>query len=212
MKQPRILKRHKVSSAHIDSTGAVGFVVGALACSIFIAAISWRVVNPWWLGTAMMAVALYEIVIIWAMNQFWDTTRIFAVFLVNMASLSLIIGLVPLFFEIELPQALPVLGFWTQYGLEITLKNPGVVAVSYSSLAIMCGLFSQTAFVLLEKASIVTKIKRTLRLGTIDLWVDVMLDRFAFWMDTASKPWFLVPLVLLVILCVIVVGSAALIA
>jgi hypothetical protein len=212
MKQPRILKRHKVSSAHIDSTGAVGFVVGALACSIFIAAISWRVVNPWWLGTAMMAVALYEIVIIWAMNQFWDATRIFGVALVNLASLLLIIGLVPLFFQVELPHALPILGVWTQYGLEITLKNPGVVAVSYSTLAIISGSIGYVAFLLLEKASIMSKIKHTLRLGAVDLWVDVMLDRFAFWMDTASKPWFLVPLVLLIALCAVVVGSAALIA
>lgn len=210
-KRPSTLKRHKTSSAHIDSTVAVGFIVGALVCSIFIATISWRVVNPWWLGTAMMAIAIYQMIILWAMHQFWDATRIFGVFLVNLMSLSLIIGLVPLFFQIELPQALPILGVWTQYGWEITWANPGAVATSYAVLAALSGVAGQVVFMLLEKLPIMSSMKRTLRLYAIDLWIDVTLDKFAFWMDTASRPWFLVPFVLLIVLCGVVVGGAALV-
>lgn len=202
------LKRHKTGSAYIDSTLAVGFLLGVLACSIFIASISWRAINPWWLGTAMATVAIYQMMIIWIINQYWDPFRIMGVFLINIAYLAIIIGIVPMIFQVQLPQALPILGGWTQYGITILLTNPGAVAISYGVLAMYAGGAFMFIFSYIEKIPGVARAKKALRLDVVDLWVDVLLDRFAFWIDTQSRPWFLVPLILLVTLCAIVVGSA----
>lgn len=205
-------KRHAMSPAYIDSSLVTGYLLGVILFSVWIAAITQNVINPVWLGVATASVAIYQMLIYWLLRQYWEPDKIFFIFTTNIASLSIILLAVGLMTGIQLPADLPVFSviIWLA-GLQATVYDPGLVAVSYALIALITGLLGVFFVALFDDSPVIMKLKKVLGLARLDLLVDKALDKYSFWMDRGSRAWLVTPLVLLILLSVIVVGGAGLI-
>lgn len=205
-------QRNSYSGAYIDSTLVAAFIIGLVAFAVWIAYETSAVINPWWLGGSIAAIGIYQMLIFWVMRQYWDVHRIFIIFIINIISLGLILGLVGLIFNVRLPVDLPILNV-TLYlaGIEATSFSPGAVALSYSVIGILSGSIAAFIAMLVENTRPVVKVKKWLKLDTLDLIIDNKLDDNAFFLENDALFWMAVPTILLVIINVVVVGSAALI-
>jgi len=203
--------RHAWSPAYIDS-GLIGaYILGVIIFAVWISYITQAVIAPWWLGTSIVAVTLYEMMILWLIRQYWEADKIFAIFTSNIVCLSLVFLIVELVTQVRLPTDLPAFSVLVYLsGIEATSVNPGVVAVSYALIAVFSGLIVMSLYALVDNTAAVTRLKRALMLDKIDLAIDSFLDRYSFWMLNRRYPWFVTPQVLLVLLLAVVVGLAAL--
>ncbi|MFZ1250375.1 MAG: hypothetical protein WAR37_02925 [Candidatus Microsaccharimonas sp.] len=208
-----VTKRTPYSTAYIDSTLVVAFLAGLVAFAVWIAWQTAGVINPWWLGGSIIAVGIYQMLIFWVMQQYWEADRILGIFTTNIVCLGLILGLVGVVFGIRLPVDLPILNF-TLYlaGIEATSFSPGAVALSYGFIGLIVGIVVALIVATFENSRFIKHLKQLLRLDRLDLRIDLLLDRYSFWMENYSKTaWIVTPTVLLIIVTVLVVGSAALI-
>lgn len=205
-------KRHTYSTAYIDSTLVVAFIAGLVAFAVWIAWQTAGVINPWWLGGSIIAIGLYQMIIFWLMRQYWDVHRIFIIFALNIVCLGLILALVGFVFDVQLPVDLPILNT-TLYlaGIEATSYSPGSVAISYTVVGLFCGYFVMIAAMFVENTRWAKKVKKWLRLDRLDLAIDTKLDDGAFAVENTWYVWLITPIVLLVLLNIVVVGSASLI-
>jgi hypothetical protein len=204
-------KRYSESSAYIDSTLVAAFVIGLIAFATWIAFETSSVINPLWLGGSIIAVGIYEMIIYWLMRQYWDVHRIFIIFIINIVSLGLILGLVGIVFDVRLPVDLPVLNF-TLYlsGIEATSFSPGAVALSYTVIGLFSGYVVMLIAMLIENTRPAMKIKQWFKLDRLDYIIDTKLDKHSFFLENTSFFWLVAPIILLVALNVVVVGSASL--
>ncbi len=204
-------KRHSFSTAYIDSTLVVAFIIGLVAFAVWIAWETANVINPWWLGGSIIAIGIYEMIILWFMRQYWDVHRIFIIFIINIICLGLILSFVGYVFNVRLPVDLPILNV-TLYlaGIEATSFSPGSVAISYTVIGLFSGYITMFISMAVENTQPVKKIKKWLKLDQLDLIIDSKLDDNSFLLENSSFFWVIAPIALLVLLNVVVVGTASL--
>ena len=204
-------QRYSYSTAYIDSTLVVAFIAGLVAFAVWIAWQTAGVINPWWLGGSIIAVGIYEMIIFWLMRQYWDVHRIFIIFIINVVSLGLILGFVGIVFGVRLPVDLPILNV-TYYlaGIEATSFSPGAVALSYTVVGLFSGFIVMLIAIAIEDTRLAKRLKKQLKLDKLDLVIDTKLDDNSFFLENSSMFWVIAPIVLLIVLNVVVVGSASL--
>lgn len=211
-KTATLKSRHAWSPAYVDSTMVVLFILGAAIFSFGIAYATRFTISPLWLGPSIMAIVLYQLAILWLIRQYWEVNRIMFIFTTNVICLGLIFGFFEFIFSVRLPTDMPVLNYILHaYGITVTSLSPGVVALSYATVAILSGGIMLLNAVWIERLPGYEKVKRLLRLDTIDLLIDHRLDSYSFWMDRGEKAWLMTPQVLLVATLVVVLGLAVLI-
>lgn len=204
-------QRYSSSDAYIDSTQVAAFIIGLVAFAIWIAWATAQVINPWWLGGSIIAIGVYEMIILWFMRQYWDVHRIFIIFLMNILSLGLILSLVEVVFNVRLPVDLPILNLtFSLAGIEATSLSPGAVALSYAIIGLISGFISVFIAAVVENTRLAKNIKTWLKLDQLDLAIDTKLDNNSFWLENSSFFWLIAPIALLIALSVVVVGSASL--
>lgn len=212
MKITQTLRRFAKSSAYIDSGLVAGYVLAGALFAGWIAYETRFVINPIWLGGSIMVVLLYQLMIYWLLLQYFEVDRIMTIFTLNIVSLLLIVWLVGAVAHINLPTSLPVLTWaGSVTGQSILSSDPGWVALSYSVIAVLCGMAGVTLVALVETLPGVAQLKRKLALDKIDLLIDVLLHRLSGWVSLNASAWVMLPLSLLAGLLVLVVGGAALI-
>lgn len=212
MKMTQTLRRFAKSSAYIDSGLVTGYVLAAAVFAAWIAYETRFVINPVWLGGSIMVVVAYQLMIYWLLLQYFEVDRIMTIFTINIVSLLLIVWLVGVVTHINLPATLPVLTWaGSVTGQTILSSDPGWVALSYSAIAVFCGVIGVVMAGLVEAFPGVAALKQKLALDKADLLVDVLLHRLSGWVSLNASAWVMLPLALLAGLLVLVVGGAALI-
>lgn len=205
-------KRHASSPAYIDSTMVVLFIFGAAVFAAGIAYATRNTISPLWLGPSIMAIVLYEMVILWLIRQYWEVNRIMFIFMTNIVCLSLIFAFFEFILNVRLPTDMPVLNYILySYGIQAESVSPGIVAMSYAELALICGLIALFNAVWIERLPGYEWAKRKLRLDALDYVIDRRLDDYSFWMDNGKRAWLITPQILLVITLAVIIGLAALI-
>lgn len=205
------LRRLAKSSAYIDSGLVAGYMLGGALFAGWIAYETRFVINPVWLGGSILVVLMYQLMIYWLLLQYFEVERIMGIFTINIVSLLLIVWLVGAVAQINLPTSLPVLT-WVGgvTGQSILSSDPGWVALSYSVIAMLCGIAGTCVMTVIEMVPLAEWAKRRMRLDRADLWIDVTLHRLSGWVALRELAWILFPLSLLSGLLVLVVGGAAL--
>lgn len=212
MKTMQKIRRFAKSSAYIDSGLVVGYALGGALFTVWIAYETRHVINPIWLGGSIAVVLLYQLMIYWLLLQYFEVDRIMTIFAINIASLLLIVWFVGAVAHINLPTILPVLTWIGGVtGQAILSSDPGWVAISYSVLALCCGVAGLFTVSLFEELPGASWLKRKMRLDQVDLWIDTTLHRLSGWVSLDTFAWVLLPMSLLAILLALVVGGAALI-
>lgn len=205
-------KRYASSPAYVDSTMVVLFIFGAAVFAGGIAYMTRTTISPLWLGPSIMAIVLYEMAILWLLRQYWEINRIMFIFMTNVVCLSLIFMFFEFVMNARLPTSMPILNYILYaHGIKAESVSPGLVAMSYAELALICGLIGLFNAVWIERLPGYEWAKRTLRLDRLDYVIDRRLDDYSFWMDKGNLSWLVTPQILLVITLAVVIGLAALI-
>ena len=208
----RRLKRFRMPGAHIDSTLVVAYAVGVIAFAVSVAYATRGVISPYWLGTTIVALALYQLAIFWVMLQSWEIDRIMTVFVINILSLGIIMSAISYLLNISLPVDLPVLSIMVHLaGIEATSASPGAVGLSYATLAIQVGLLLMIVVSQIENMRYIDRAKKILRLDEVDLRADIALEKISGSLEDVPGTWLIAPLGLMVIAMLVVIGGAWLI-
>lgn len=202
-------KRYKRSSAYIDSGMISAGFIGVLIFAFWIGFETREAIAWWWLSLAIVTITVYQMMIFWLIKQYNEVDKIFGIFISNLLCLSLILILVNVAIDVQLPIGLPTYSiFLYLYGYAAFSTEPGVVALSYGALGLLSGAIVACIYHLVDDTSLATRVKHWLRLDEFDLLIDLALDRFSLWIDTARYSWVVVPQILLVIVLTIVIGLA----
>lgn len=205
------LKRFVRSPAYIDGSHVSAYVMVGLLVSLAFAVILRSVVNPLWLGVAVMSVFVYQLAMFWLMRQFTDAARVFVVLIFGVINLGLIASLVTYVTRVTLPTDLPIVMYlsWL-YPFHTTTYDPASVAIYYASFAHIVGLtVTAPAWIFGENKPIFSKVDIP-SFKKADLFVDVYLDRLSFYLDSHRYGWVAVLAGAITAVVAVVVGGAAL--
>ncbi len=203
--------RYKKSDAYIDSSQVAGFLFGVIIFAAWIAYATRGVIAPWWLGTSIVVVTLYQMTIFWLIRQYWEPDKILGIFTSNIVCLGLIFALISYVSGVTLPTDLPILNFTLFLaGIEATSIQPGAVALSYAALALWVGLVGAFIVMLVDGSKWFKKLMKLSGLSKLDLMIDWALDKYSLMMDQGDRAWLITPQIALVITLTVVVGLATL--
>ena len=203
------MKRFKSSPAYIDSL-ATGLYIGVgLLIALWFAVILRDIVNPYWLGISIATVFLYLGFMLWLMRQFTSTTRIFIIALFGVVSLGLLCSLVGFITGVRLPNDLPIVQYIHFFPVQTTTYDPGAVAVFYAFFAHIAATLITIPLLAIRNTKRVRASISKSPVAKVDLFIDVLLDKFSFHIDTASHSWITVFVASLLIVLAVVIGLGA---
>jgi hypothetical protein len=211
-KKPAWMKRFRTSSAYIDSFVVAIYIIAAACLAGWIAYETRGVINPWWLGGSVTVIFVYLLIIAWLLGQFHDVDRIFFTYMTGVLCLGMILALVVYISGVQLPTDLPVLSFLAYLaGMQVESFDPGAVAISYAVVVGFGAVIVACPFLFLDNTKPVRFLVKKLKLDHLDYFIDSSLDYLGYRLDTGRNGWLMVLFGLVALVCLVVVGGAALI-
>ncbi len=205
-------QRSRMPDAHVDSTLVVMFSIGVVLFATWIAYETRNVISPYWLGSSIAVLALYQLAILWMLRQSWEIDRIMTIFSINILSLSTIMNTVSYVLNVSLPTNLPFHSVLIHLaGIEASSTSPGTVALSYTMIAVIVGSVVMVIAGLVEDTKPVCRVKRLLKLDKLDLRIDLALEKVSGRLEDVPAAWLVVPLGLMAVAMIVVIGGAGLI-